>query len=158
MVRQKYIVFAKLFSSIPLRDRPIIVGGTAVEYYTRSQYETLDFDIIADYTFIKNYLKLKGFKKRGHHYYKDSIVIDVVDNSAVGRRIKIMKIGKRRIRIISIEDLIIDRLLACKYWNSIKDCEQAEFLILHYRKQLHLRYLKKRAIQEGCLDALEEYM
>ena len=48
-------------------------------------------------------------------------------------------------KIIGIEDLIIDRLNACKHWKSEIDCEMAELLIMRYGKELDWDYLEKKA-------------
>lgn len=48
-------------------------------------------------------------------------------------------------QIIGIEDLIIDRLNACKNWNSQIDCEMAELLVFRYIKELDWVYLENRA-------------
>lgn len=44
--------------------------------------------------------------------------------------------------IIGVEDLIIDRLNACKHWKSEIDCEMTELLVLRYRKELDWTYLE----------------
>ena len=48
-------------------------------------------------------------------------------------------------RIIGLEDLIIDRLNACKYWKSEIDCEMVELLLKRYTKELDWLYLEKKA-------------
>jgi hypothetical protein len=59
--------------------------------------------------------------------------------------------------IIGVEDLLIDRLNACKHWNSQIDCEMAELLIAHYSKELDWTYLKGKAeLPEN--DTLSELM
>ncbi|MFQ5816024.1 MAG: hypothetical protein ACE5G7_05955 [Candidatus Hydrothermarchaeaceae archaeon] len=149
----KYEVFSKLFSSLPLRDRPIIVGGSAVEFYTRGRFETRDFDIIGDYKKLDKYLILKGFERKGRHYYKHGILIEIVA-PFTSERVKTIVIGKRNMRIISLEDLIVDRLSACVHWGSVRDCEQAEFLFGFYKKNLDRKYLRERAKEEGVYGEL----
>lgn len=150
---KKYEIFSKLFSSLPFRDRPIIVGGSAVEFYTRGRFETRDFDVIGDYKKLEKYLTLKGFEKEGRHYYKHGIVIEIVASST-SERVKTIVIGKRKMRIISLEDLIVDRLNACVHWKSMRDCEQAEFLFGFYKKKLDRKYLRERAKEEGVYNEL----
>ena len=57
----------------------------------------------------------------------------------------------KKIRIISVEDLIVDRLCACIFWNSPADCEQAKMLVKAYRDKLDINYLKNRAEKEDVL-------
>ena len=47
--------------------------------------------------------------------------------------------------VIGLEDLIIDRMNACKPWRSEVDCEMAELLIVRYREELDWAYLEQRA-------------
>ena len=48
-------------------------------------------------------------------------------------------------KIIGIEDLLIDRMNACKYWKSEVDCEMVELLIRKYAEELNWKYLEKKA-------------
>ena len=48
-------------------------------------------------------------------------------------------------QFIGIEDLIIDRLNACKHWKSEIDCEMTELLVMRYGEELDWDYLDKKA-------------
>ena len=50
-----------------------------------------------------------------------------------------------RCTIIGIEDLIIDRLNACKHWKSEIDCEMATLLVNRYVAELDWTYLERKA-------------
>ena len=57
--------------------------------------------------------------------------------------------------VIGLEDLILDRMNACRHRKSEVDCEMAELLVVRYREELDWVYLEKRAaLQEN--DTLEE--
>jgi len=47
--------------------------------------------------------------------------------------------------MVGLEDLIIDRLNACKHWKSETDCEMATLLVARYREELDRAYLERRA-------------
>ncbi len=47
--------------------------------------------------------------------------------------------------VIGIEDIIIDRMNACKHWKSKIDCEMAELLIAKYKKEIEWKYLLRKA-------------
>jgi hypothetical protein len=47
--------------------------------------------------------------------------------------------------VIGLEDLIVDRLNACKHWRSEGDCEAAELLVARYRDDLDWDYLERKA-------------
>ena len=48
-------------------------------------------------------------------------------------------------RIIGIEDLVVDRMNACKHWRSETDCEMVELLAKRYINDLDWSYLEKKA-------------
>ena len=53
--------------------------------------------------------------------------------------------GGLRCIVIGLEDLIIDRMNACKHRKSEVDCEMAKLLIVRYRDELDWAYLERRA-------------
>ena len=151
MVEEKFEFLAELSSLFPDNKKPILVGGSAVELYTRGMAKSIDLDLIADRTVIAPLLLKQGFKQEGRHFYKGRIDIeipsDIFKESSV-----IVKYRGKKIRIVSVEDLIIDRLCACKFWDSVYDCEQAQMLIRAYKDKLDKQYLNERARQEMLPD------
>ncbi len=57
--------------------------------------------------------------------------------------------------IIGIEDLVIDRLAACKHWHHTESCEWAARL-LAVADAIDGVYLSRRAAEEDVADALAE--
>lgn len=152
MVTKKYIVFATITSKIQGK-KPILVGGSAVEFYTQGAYKSLDLDVIARKKELEPTLKAMGFKKSGRHWFNEDVSLEIV-SSHTKEKVKKVKIEKYTIHMISVEDLIVDRLNACKHWKSQLDCEQAEYLITAYYPVLNKTYLEKRAREEGVLKKL----
>lgn len=148
---KKFDFLADISSNFPDEKKPILVGGSAVELYTRGISKSIDFDLIADRSVIVPLLLKMGFKQTGRHFYKNRIYIEIQSDTLHGRSV-IIKYKDKKIRVISIEDLIIDRLCACKFWNSVYDCEQAQMLIKSYKSKLDRQYLNARAKQEGLED------
>lgn len=134
------------------KDAPIVIGGCALSYYTREVYFTADIDLAyADREALNEVLKSIGFDKRGRYWVNEDLNIAVEAPASVlageDSPIEIVELGKDlQCRIIGIEDLIIDRLNACKYWKSEIDCEMVEILIRRYTKELDWAYLKKKAV------------
>lgn len=151
MVEEKFEFLAELSSLFPDNKKPILVGGSAVELYTRGMAKSIDLDIIADRTVIAPLLLKQGFKQEGRHFYKGRIDIEIPSDIFKERSI-IVKYRGKKIRIVSVEDLIIDRLCACKFWESVYDCEQAQMLIRAYKNRLDRQYLNERAMQETLPD------
>jgi len=147
MVEEKFEFLARLSSKFPDDKKPILVGGSATELYTRGMAKSIDMDIVADRETVIPLMLEQGFKQEGRQFYKGRIAIEIVSETLHGRSIIVDYMGNK-IRIISVEDLIIDRLCTCKFWKSIYDCDQAEMLICAYKDKLDIQYLEERAKQE----------
>jgi len=134
------------------KDAPIVIGGCALSYYSREVYFTADIDLAyADREALDTVLKNIGFVKQGRYWVNEDLkmAIEVPASILVGEDspIEIVEFGEGlQCRIIGIEDLIIDRLNACKYWKSEVDCEMVELLIKKYIKELDWAYLEKKAV------------
>ena len=101
-----------------------------------------------------------GFEELSlRHYQKEDVFIDIVGKE-FDRRYDEIKIKDTdlTLKVISIEDIIIDRLCACLHWDSHDDCEQAKYLIAGYRDTLDRKYLFQRATDEEVIDRLEQMM
>ncbi|MFQ5975945.1 MAG: hypothetical protein ACE5J5_06505 [Candidatus Hydrothermarchaeales archaeon] len=153
---RKYEVFGEISSKVK-GEKPILVGGSAVEFYTQGAYKSLDLDVIAKQGALEPVLKSMGFKKSGRHWYTEDVSLEIV-SSYTKLRTKNMKIGESEMRIISVEDIIVDRLNACKHWDSSLDCEQATYLLAGYWDVSDRDYLRKRAGEEKVLDTLEDFL
>lgn len=133
------------------KDAPIVIGGCALSYYTREVYFTADIDLAyPDREALGNVLKDIGFVTQGRYWVNDTLKIVVEAPASVlageDSPVEIIEFeDDLQCRIIGIEDLIIDRLNACKYWKSEIDCEMVELLIKRYTKELDWAYLEKKA-------------
>jgi hypothetical protein len=133
---------------------PVIVGGTAVDFYTRGLFPSRDIDIIGDRKAIGEILEKKfGFYRMGRHWGSEKlgIYIEVPNDRLSGddpNRIATVTTCGMKMYVIGIEDLIIDRLNACVHWKSNTDCKQAEYMIRYYSSKLDVEYLKTRAKKE----------
>jgi hypothetical protein len=134
------------------KEAPIVIGGCALSYYSREVYFTADIDLAyTDREALDTVLKNVGFAKQGRYWVNEDLkmAIEVPASILVGEDspIEIVDFGEGlQCRIIGIEDLIIDRLNACKYWKSEVDCEMVELLIKKYIKELDWAYLGKKAV------------
>ena len=149
------------------KEVPIVIGGLALSYYTREVYFTADIDLAySDREALDEVLKELNFWKKGRYWVNEDLKMAIevpvgvlVEEDAP---LEIVELGPElQCKIIGIEDLIIDRLNACKHWKSEIDCEMAELLIMRYFKELDWDYLEEKArkqendlVQE--LDELKE--
>lgn len=133
------------------KEVPIVIGGLALSYYTREVYFTADIDLAyADREALDEVLKELDFEKRGRYWVNEDLKIAIEVPVGVlaeeDSPLEIVELGPElQCKIIGIEDLIIDRLNACKHWKSEIDCEMAELLAMKYGKELDWDYLEKRA-------------
>lgn len=151
---KKFDFLSELSEHFPDEKKPILVGGSAVELYTRGMAKSIDLDLVADRKALASLLLDMNFKQAGRHFHKDRIYIEIPSDILHGKS-NIVKYKSKKIKVISVEDLIVDRLCACKFWDSVYDCEQAKMLTKSYKKKLDRNYLRKRATQEDVISILE---
>lgn len=133
------------------KEVPIVIGDLALSYYTREVYFTADIDLAySDREILDEVLKDIDFDKKGRYWVNDDLKMAIevpvgvlVEEDAP---LEVVELGPElQCKIIGIEDLIIDRLNACKHWKSEIDCEMAELLIMRYGKEMDWDYLEKKA-------------
>ncbi len=133
-----------------------LVGGQAVETYTAGQLTTGDIDITTtDRAETERVLSKLGFKKEGMIWLNEKLAIAfhiVASYPSRTERARTIEIPPYRVRVIGVEELIIDRLRAAKFWKSERDLEQALVLFNGFRKRIDLEYAIMRAKEEGVDD------
>lgn len=143
---------------------PVIIGGTAVEIHTDGCCYSFDSDIDLVYDADEKFdaiLKCVGFAKYGC-YWKNEELDLVVECSGSTKecpeRITTLNINGESIYVISIEDLVIDRLNGFVFWDSCNDnsgyLHQLKQLFAH--RKIDYEYLLRRAREEGTYEALEK--
>lgn len=136
---------------------PILVGGTAVSFYTGGKYATRDIDMISPSgRATDSIMSNLGFSKHGKDFINHSLKIYIeFPNSSLGptEKIKVIRIEKHALKIISIEDLIIDRLCAFKFWKSSIDGVNA--MMLMSIETVDEERLESRASEEDVLDTMD---
>lgn len=140
-----------------VQQDPILVGGAAVTFYTEGKYTTADIDMIADGgPDLWKVMSDLGFQKIGKDYVekKLKIYIEFPGHSLKPHeRIDKISVGQKSMRIISLEDLIVDRLCAFKFWQSGIDGVNA--LLLLEQAGIDEDRLVARADEEDVKDSLQ---
>lgn len=101
-----------------------------------------------------------GFAKIGMIWLREDIgiavQIDVSCPSSV-EKTRTIDIEGAKVKVVGVEDLIIDRLVAAKFWRSNPklDIEEATVLTNEFRDGLDMSYLKRRAKEERVVDYLD---
>lgn len=145
---------------------PIVVGGEAVEIYTQGSYTTGDIDIKSPKSLTEEILKEWHFTKTERCWVnkKLDIFIDWLGESLdegeeAEKRVNTIEIAEGlEIKVISIEDLVIDRLTAAKWWKDTDSLMWAKVL-LKVKEELgkvDLDYLQKKAKEQKIVDFLAE--
>lgn len=163
---KRQLLFVGLISGL-LESRgkgvPIVIGGLALSYYTREVYFTADIDLAySDREALDQVLKAIGFGQEGRYWVSEDlkIAVEVPVGVLVSEEapVEIVELeAGLQCQIVGVEDLIIDRLNACKHWKSEVDCEMVELLVRRYMEEVDWAYLKKRAKrpENDVLDELE---
>lgn len=138
---------------------PVIVGGHAVEFYTAGGYATVDIDLAGASEPVKQVLDEWGFDRQGRHWFDEELRLVVeVPGSRPGpdelEHVTRVRIGRLTVHIIGVEDLIVDRLAACKFWTDEDSCDWARTMIT-VTNDLDVAYLRRRASEEDVTDALD---
>lgn len=151
---------------------PILVGGCAVEIYTQGHRATGDMDLLCDLETAARILTKWGFENpplsrdlihRELDLYVETVGTgNVNEDQEATERIVFMSTEDDgfKFALISIEDLVIDRLNAAKHWDSQDDRIWATVLLSLGQSyyNIDMGYVRRKAgePQNDCLDLLEE--
>ena len=148
-------VLERAFSN--LKYHPILVGGGAVEVYTQGQYASGDLDYILPTTLeIQKIMKTLGFIQGGRLFIHEpfELVIEFpASQLSAEEKFKEIIYQNIPIRIISAEDLVIDRLNAFKWGKSTFDAQNVLFIL--DKKECDLKLIVKKAKKHAVYDALK---
>ncbi len=133
------------------KPAPVLIGGAALSYYSRDVYFTADIDLAyADRDALDAVLRELDFVKSGRYWIHGGldIAVEVPASGLAGEdapRETIELEGGLFCIVIGLEDLIVDRMNACKHWKSQVDCEMTELLIARYRGEIDWAYIERKA-------------
>lgn len=164
----KTIYFAAILAK-ELKDygiKPVLVGGGALEFYTRGHYMTMDIDLVVQgRDQAKEALEKFGFERSigEKSWYHDELElsVEIPDDVLAGSMNKIVEVefdDGLIAYVIGVEDLIADRLNAYKWWQSLSDGQWATALLAIHYADIDFDYLQNVAGQNGIEDVLGEIM
>lgn len=138
---------------------PVIVGGHAVEYYTAGEYPTVDIDLAGASEPVSEVLQSWGFEREGRHWFDESLrlVVEVPgsrpgpDELAHAVRVRT---GPVMAYVLGVEDVIVDRLCAAKFWHD-QDSRMWAGVMFVAAREIDLEYLRSRASEEDVADELD---
>lgn len=176
ILRRRLILAAWLNAALAaIGGRVAVVGGSALEFYTQGEYATADLDLVSvDRVLIGQHLDELGFAHAGRYWVADelNLVVEVPDDTLkVGgtpgdwERVTAVEVpGIGAASIIGPEDLLVDRLLAARYWNDEASLRWARVLLRYWGVEpaqaltLDRVYLEALARREGVGELLAQLL
>jgi len=142
----------------PLGIKPIIVGGLSVEIYTMNGYTTYDIDFVLNgYETASQVLEQLEFRKIGKDYVHPviGVTLEIPSNTLTGDYDKVTEVpvGDRKVYVIGIEDIILDRLRSAVHWQSGVDREWGFRMLLMYYEDIDFDYIRSQL--QGSKEELE---
>jgi predicted nucleotidyltransferase len=146
----------------------VLVGGAAVEYYTAGGYTTADIDMILpplEKREIEEVMKELGFERFEdyRHWLHPQIQIPVEfppGPPQIGpllvREVNEIDIGKIKLRILKVEDILLDRLIMAHEWKDLQAEVQAEMLMYAHYADMDWSDLHRKASQIGVLRMFQK--
>ena len=144
-------------------DDFIVVGGSAIEFYTSGQYTSGDIDVVT--TASVNWAKIRRawkFQEQGRVWYSSvlGIVIDFVKPPYTYdiTRTQVLVTPHGSLRVAAIEDLLVKRLISAKFWRRPDDIEHAKLLALAHWDRIDWDYVRGLARQFDVADLLSNLL
>ena len=156
-LRKKMLLLGYVTSQLEKKKQSIfLVGGQAVETYTAGQFLTGDIDVTtSDSAMTQKVLKSLGFEEIGMIWLNKPLGIAFhIVGYFPPERSRTIRIGPYKARIVGVEELILDRLSAAKFWNIPADYEKARVLYDNFEKQIDKDYLREIAKKKKVDDLL----
>ena len=156
-LRKKMLLLGYVTSQLEKKKQSIfLVGGQAVETYTAGQFPTGDIDVTtSDSATTQKVLKSLGFEEIGMIWLNKPLGIAFhIVGYFPPERSRTIRIGPYKARIVGVEELILDRLSAAKFWNIPADYEKAKVLYDNFEKQIDKDYLREIAKKKKVDDLL----
>jgi hypothetical protein len=134
-------------------DVPVLVGGAAVEILTAGAYTTGDLDFVGPTPpELVSALADAGFSRRGRHWIHEEgqVFIEFPGTTLdAAERADWIEVEGHRLRVVSVEDLLVDRLGAWEYWRSAVDGANAWFVWHAARDRIDADRLRRRIREAG---------
>ncbi|HEX6989727.1 MAG TPA: hypothetical protein VF282_09715, partial [Bacillota bacterium] len=133
--------------------RPVVVGGSAVEFYTAGLYMTADLDlVVSGLNATAEVLRDLGFVQSGalFRHADVPVVVDLPQEPLAGDpgRVVEVTINGRRAYVIGIDDIILDRLAAYQHGRDEASLEWAVQLMVAQWERVDWSYVEEQARQQ----------
>ena len=143
-------MFVAAAISTVMAKPPIVVGGTAEEYWTRDEYHPTDLDLIPGPSREdQDSFRQLGFKKEGRHWVRDDLPIATEfphDDTFEVRRTVDEEIEGVVVKVIGVDDLYLDRLGQTTATENVRDQHFASLMAVAVANwdSLDWKYIESR--------------
>lgn len=146
----------------------VVVGGAAVQYYTLSEFVTHDLDAILSgdtKEIIEKVMYALGFKRttmyRHFEHPHFNFVVEFPPSpvevaSRIIEKMNLVKTSEGDVKVVRVEDLIMDRITAGVEWKDEASLDQAKLMYVKHYGSIDEDYLTQFAKEEGYLKTLKE--
>ena len=146
----------------------VLVGGAVVEYYTAGEYTTVDIDMILpplEKREIENVMEELGFERFEdyRHWLHPHIPIPVefppgplqIGHLLV-QEVNEIEIERVKLKILKVEDILLDRLIMAQEWKDLQAQVQAEMLMYAHYSEIDWSYVHQKSTLLGILKLLQK--
>lgn len=146
----------------------VLVGGTVVEYYTAGGYTTADIDMVLpplEKREIERVMQELGFERFEdyRHWLHPKIPVPVefppgplqIGHLPI-QEVNEIDIGKIKLKILKVEDILLDRLIMAQEWKDLQAQAQSEMLMDAHYVEMDWPYVHRKASQIGILKLLQK--
>lgn len=142
-------------------DGLTVVGGSALEIYTRGDYVSDDIDLVAsDRRRLEDALRSWGFRQDGMYWKHPDLkpLVQIVGQYDSGSRQRNQIVSTRygRVRLGSIEDIVWKRVVEARYWRRPKALDEAMLAVRRYGNRLDWEYIGSHAKKNGVEDLVAD--
>jgi predicted nucleotidyltransferase len=161
--RQLYVAAAISASFEEKGIYAVLVGGTVVEYYTAGGYTTGDIDMVLpplEKREVERVMQELGFERFEdyRHWIHPKIPVPVefppgplqIGHLPV-QEVNEIEIGKIRLKILKVEDILLERLVMAQEWKDFQAQAQSEMLMDAHYAEIDWPYVHRKASQLGTL-------
>jgi hypothetical protein len=150
-------IISEAFTDLSIR--PVVVGGLALAYWSDSEFQTGDIDVLMPRTpELNKRLEALGLEKMGRDWILPGgdIAFEAPGEALEpGDEAKAVELSSgRRVLVLSLEDMLLWRLREWVYWHIASGFQQAAHLLI--AEPLDAARLDRRAAEEGLTLALGE--
>ena len=146
----------------------VLVGGMVVEYYTAGGYTTGDIDMVLppiEKQEIETVMRELGFERFEdyRHWLHPRIQIPVEFppgplqiGHLIVQELNEIEIEKIKLKILKVEDILLDRMIAAQEWKDLQAEAQAEMLMYAHYDRMDWSYVHQKASQLGVIELFQK--